>query len=185
MLQQLECATDSGCGSWQYPQGILNEICQFTLRWYRPRDLNQIVMDRGGLYLFAFHRDHGAANNVSNVMQSVKFTVNAMEDGTDGRWVTAVDVFNWGLQHGDSVCINESASCKEWKGDDLIHVEVDMRCGDGDGNKTRNDKMRMEFWITSNGVCSRGICIEIESPRRPLRLLVDGGFAFKMGVQLC
>jgi len=147
-------------------------------------------MHRGGLYLFAFRRDEAAVSmdNV-NVLQSVKFqfTVSAMDDGTDTDHdiMAAVNVFNWGLQHGDSVCINDSASSKEWKGDDLVHVEVDMRCGDGHGDEARNDKMRMEFWITSNGVCSRGICIEIQSPRRPLRLLVNGGFVFKRGVQLC
>jgi len=161
-------------GPWCYPQGILGEICQYLRSWYSLRNANDIRIGDGALYLFEFER----IDKVRGIAaaDSVEFVLSTEDEQH------RVAVFNWGLQHDDSVCINDRASGKEWKSGDLVHFKVDTRC---DVGADSGGRLRLEFWITSNGTCSRNICVEIECKERPLSLTVNGGFAMKRGVQVC
>ena len=177
MLDELECVVDGvaldAVASWCYPAGILKEICQYTLRWYTRRDeVGDIRICRGELYLFAFTLPLRAAESVEFALCEENHGDERVREAMQHR----VAVFNWGLRYNDSVCINERASSKEWKAGDAVHLKVDTRCRGG---------VLLQIWITTNGVCSRGICMEIDSGQRALSLAVDGGFALEMGVKLC
>lgn len=176
MLDQVQCVAD-GVTSWRYPPGILKVICQYTLRWYTPRDkVGDIRMCRDELYLFAF-TGFNAAESAQFVLCDEGSGDERSGDEEDRQSMEhRVAVFNWGLRYNDSVCVNERASGREWKEGDAVHLKVDTRCRGG---------ARLQFWITADGVCSRGICIEIEGGRRALRLALNGGFALKTGVKLC
>ena len=121
-------------------------------------------------------------------MEPVQFVLNAVEQEqskNENEFKAmecvrdVVDVFNWGVKYGESVCVNQKASGREWNKGDMVHVQVDTR-SDSDGL----EKCEMEFWITSNGVCSRGICIEMENGKCPLKMEVNGHIQFATGVKV-
>lgn len=181
--------------SWKYPVGVLNVICDYTLQWYTRRTVRDIVIHRGELYLFQFQRNNKENDKATEPVQFVLNVVDgnhmnmeqeqnenefkAMECVRDHCGVDVVDVFNWGVKYGESVCVNQKASGREWNKGDMVHVQVDTR-SDSDGL----EKCEMELWITSNGVCSRGICIEMENGKCPLKMEVNGQFQFATGVKV-